>query len=543
MDRAGGQQKLPRSWSFGALLLFLGWFVPLATAAGAARQPDFLARVELGPMGYEGLQSDYLLAGSPMLTVDFVDDTHLLVTFEVRRLMKRETKPQPGESDRTVEACLVEIPGGKVLARAEWRLHDRSQYLWNLGDGRFLLRVHDELSVFSPMAGAPDDAFRMSPFLETQRHVVAILVSADHDLLTVESVKRPDAAAGDISVHVGADPTPVQINFFRLKTDDADHKLVAVSAGAIRTKAAVALPMTTAGYLDVLEGGKSTWYFNFDEHAGKVNELLAFDTTCFPRSVFVGHSEFVAFGCKGGDERRMFAGFNLRGEEMWQQGFYESYAAPTFSFAPAAGRFALGRTIVALPMGDDALLTPSIVNSQEVRVYQAHDGRVLFRMDCTPVEPAGHNFDLSPDGLKIALVREIEVHHKGTKDTAAYTDKEAGVEIYALPPLTDKDQSEVKALAINAPADTGAAIDAALARLAASKSNAQAKGVGTITPAQNAPGPALVAPPATPNADSAAQQPAAQLGDVPNETQPGEPRKPPTLYGPDEKPEQKPKNK
>lgn len=544
MDRRGGRCELPRSWSFGALLLAFSLCMPAARAAGTARPQDVVARFELGPMGYEGLQTDYLMAGSPMLTVDFVDDTHLLVTFEVRRLMKREAKTQPGESDRTVEACLVELPDGKVLARTEWRLHDRAQYLWNLGRGKFLLRVHDDLSVFSPMAAGPDDAFRMSPFLETQRHIIAILVSADRDLLTVESVKRPDAAAGDISVRVGADPTPVQINFFRLKTDDADHKLVAVSAGAIRTKVPVALPMTTAGYLDVLEGGKNTWYFNFDEHAGKTDELLAFDTTCFPRSVFVDRSEFVVFGCKGGDERRMFAGFNLRGEEMWQQGFYESYAAPTFSFAPAAGRFALGRTLVALPMGDDAPLTPSIVSSQEVRVYQAHDGRVLFHTDCSPVEPAGHNFDLSPDGLKLAVVREIEVHHKGTKDTAAYTDKSTGVELYALPPLTGKDQTEVKAMAINAPPDTGAAIDAALARLAASKSNAEAKGVGTITPAQNAPGPALVAPAATPNADSAVQQPASQLGDVPNETQPGEPRKPPTLYGPDEKPEtpeQKPK--
>src|SRR5438445_13867864 len=107
------------------------------------------------------------------------------------------------------------------------------------------------------MAGKPEDAFRLSPFMVTDRHLVAVLVSADRDLLTIESVKRPDAAVGDIAVHVGVDPTPVQVNFYRLK-DDADQKLTAVSAGAIRTRSAVALPMTTAGYLDILQGGKST---------------------------------------------------------------------------------------------------------------------------------------------------------------------------------------------------------------------------------------------------------------------------------------------
>jgi hypothetical protein len=540
MDTRGGRRALPRSRGFAGfvLLVVTAWFVP-ATRAAAARPQDPVARLELGPMGYEGLQPDYLMAGSPMLTVDFVDDAHLLVTFEVRRLMKREAKVEPGESDRTVEACLVDISSGNVLARTEWRLHDRAQYLWNLGGGRFLLRVHDELSVFAPMEGKPEDAFHLSPFLLTDRHVIAVLLSADRELLTIESVKRPYAAAGDIAVHVGAEPAPVQINFYRLKTDGVDQKLAAVSAGAIRTRTAVALPLTTAGYLDTLEGGKSTWDFNFDEHAGKVDELLAFDTTCYPRPVFVGHSEFVVFGCKGGDERRVFAGFNLRGEEMWQQGFYESYVAPTFSFAPAAGRFALGRTLVPVPMGDQFSLSASSVTGQDVRVYQGHDGRILLHINCSPVEPAGHNFDLSPDGMKVAVVREIEVHHKGTKDTAPYTGKSAGVEIYALPPLTDQDRSEVKAMAINAPADTGAAIDAALARLAASKANAEAKGeVGSIAPAESAPEPPPANPTAASNSDSAGQQPS-QLGDVPNETQPGEPRKPPTLYGPDEKPQGK----
>jgi hypothetical protein len=495
-------------------------------------------------MGYQGLQPEYMVAGSPMLTVNFVDDNHLLVTFEVRRLMKRETNAGPGESDRTVMACLVDIASGAVLAHTEWRLHDRSQYLWDLGGGRFLLRIRGELTVFAPMAGKPDDAFHTSPFLVTQRHIVAVLLSADRDLLTIESVKRPDATAGDVAVHVGVDPAPVQINFYRLKMDEADHnKLVATSAGAIRTRAAIALPVTAAGYLDIIEGGKRTWLFNFDEHAGKVHELLAFDTTCFPRPVFVGRDEFIVFGCKSGDERRMLAGFNLRGEEMWQQGFYESYIAPTFSFAPVAGRFALGRTIVGIPLPDDASLSAAAISSQEVRVYQTYNGTQLFRIDCTPVERSGQNFDLSPDGMRLAVVREIEVRHKGTKDSGAYMDKSAGIEIYALPPLTDQDRSSVKAAAVNAPVDSGVPIDQALARLAASKSKEAKGSVETITPAESAATAASEAGNSAENpggnGDTAGNQQDAGAVSV-NQEVPAEPRKPPTLYGPDEKPQDKP---
>ena len=157
------------------------------------------------------------------------------------------------------------------------------------------------------------------------------------------------------------------------------------------------------------------------------------------------------------------------------------------------------------------------------------------RIDCSPVEPAGHNFDLSPDGLRLAVVREIEVRRKDTKNTAAYTAKSAGVEVYQLPPLTNQEQSEVKALAITAPADTGAAIDEALARLAASRSGAKSKKkeeVSTIAPAEPSAD-------AVSNSDAVTQEQSSQLGDVPNEKQPGEPRKAPTLYGPDEKPQHK----
>jgi hypothetical protein len=533
-----------RRWSAAGVLLAALIVVPAAQGAGIGHAPEPVARIELEPMGYEGLQPEYLVAGSPMLTVDFIDDKHLLLTFEVRRLMKREVDAPPGEQDRTVAACLVEIATGKVLAKTEWRLHDRAQYLWNLGSGRFLLRIHDELSVFAPLAAKPQDAFTRTSFLVTNRQIVAVLLSADKDLLTVESTKRPDATAGDVAIHVGVDPTPVQINFYRIKPDDTiPMKMTAISAGAIRSRGAAALPITTSGYLDTLDGGKSTWYFNFDEHAGKVDELLAFDTTCFPHPVFVGHSEFVVFGCKGGDERRLFAGFNLRGEEMWQQGFYESYIAPTFAFAPQAGRFALGRTIVPLALPDDAALSASSVNTQDLRVYQMHSGRQLFRIDCSPVERSGQNFALSPDGLRVAVIREIEVRRKGTAATPAYTAKSAGVEIYALPPLTDQDRSDVTAAAMAAPPDPGARIDEALARIASSKSSAEVKAaIGGVAPQENqsesAAGSTSPAEPSAQNGDSQNQQ---QGTDAAAAAKPetAEPRKPPTLYGPDEKPEHK----
>ncbi|MGA2896119.1 MAG: hypothetical protein ABSE27_00785 [Acidobacteriaceae bacterium] len=524
-----------------AMLAF--WMV-LAGAA-QARGAEPVARIPLGPMGYQTMVPEFLLAGSSMLRVDFVDADHLLVTFGLRQLMERLPGDPADDDDRMVGAAVVELPTGKVLAETQWRLHDRGQYLWALGHGRFLLRVRDRLSVIAPMAaGGAKDAFRETPLLHIERHIVALTVSANEDLLTVETTKLTPGEAGEAGVEAGpsgdlvihdpaqTDPAPVQLNFYRLMSAGAGAEgLVVASAGAIRARTAIELPMTTAGFLDVIEGGKDRWLFNFDEHTGRVNELAEFDTTCAPHPTFVGHGEFVAFGCRGSVDKQELAGFNLKGEEMWQQSFSDTHTSPAFSFAPAAGRFALGRVVVTVAVDESAPLPEGVVSAEEVRVVQSYDGRVLFKIDCTPVERAGENFALSADGMRLAVVRETVVHHAATKDYDEYTEREAAVEVYALPPLTEKDQAEVKAAEAMAPPDAGARIDTSLERVSTPVAGDAAGAAASGTSAAGG--------------DSAAQAavavgeqgaPVAAGAVVLGDPEPGAARKRPTLYGPDETP-------
>jgi hypothetical protein len=487
---------------------------------------------------------EFLLAGHSMLTVDFVDNDHLLVTFGVRRLMKRVADDPVDDDDRTIAALLLDLPSGKVMARTEWRLHDRAQYLWNLGHGRFMLRVRDRLTMIAPMQAAnPDEAFREVPMLHSDRHIVAILLSSDNDLMTLETTKF-HLGAGAANEGFSTEPDPVQISFYRL-INDGSKRLVVASAGTVRTQTAVALPLTTAGRLEALDGGKDRWLFNFNEHAGKVDELAAWDSTCAPQSVFVGHSEFVAFGCRGGTERLNFAGFNLKGEEMWEQSFYSSHVSPTFAFAPEAGRFALGRTLITGDFDPELPLPASMVDGQEVRVYQSYDGKQLFKITLTPVARAGQNFALSPDGMRLAVMRDSLVRHPATRDDPAYSDNEAAVEVYTLPGLSPADKAAIKDTQKMAPPDTGARIDLALERTEHSESgNSDADDSTDGSLKMKVELGAMAASPAAAEASASEQQSATAANSTPangpvveGDVQPTGPRKAPSLYGPDETPQ------
>ncbi len=116
-----------------------------------ARPPQPAVTILLDPLGYMPLTQRYLLAGSSMLTLHYVDDTHLLLTFNSRRLIHRVPNDPPTDQDRDVDALLLELPSGRILARHEWHFHDHGQYLWAIGHGQFIIRIRNSFSLIAPL--------------------------------------------------------------------------------------------------------------------------------------------------------------------------------------------------------------------------------------------------------------------------------------------------------------------------------------------------------------------------------------------------------
>src|ERR1700761_6759602 len=160
--------------------------------AAFARVPEPTLRIPLENLGFQPLSPQFLLNGSSMLTLHYIDDKHLLFTFVTHRLIPRLPDEPSDDQDRVVDALLLELPTGKILARTSWHLHDHAQYLWSLGHGHFLLRVRDTLTTFAPLANlSAANPFAQSPFLvSAERRFAALILSSDNDLLIIETVRR-----------------------------------------------------------------------------------------------------------------------------------------------------------------------------------------------------------------------------------------------------------------------------------------------------------------------------------------------------------------
>ena len=203
----------------------------------------------------------------------------------------------------------------------------------------------------------------------------------------------------------------------------------------------------------------------------------------------------------------------MRGEEMWEQGLFGDYTSPVLAYAPAGGRFALSRVMLRSSAIPDQPISADEVSSQTVVVYQTGTGKQLLHADCSPVERASQNFTLAPDGRALAVIHGD------------------AIEIYNLPPLTSKDQSDLQLARTIAPPDTDLPVNFTRASSAAPEDDLS-------TTQQDKPGPQLPAPAAantqsSPPSDAAAQtatQPAPTPTQTSGDTAPEQHRAPPTLY-------------
>ena len=517
----------------------LAWLLILVATPLFARVPEPTLRIPLENLGFQPLSPQFLLNGSSMLTLHYVDDQHLLFTFVTHRLIPRLPDDPEDDQDRMVDALLLELPTGRVLARTSWHLHDHAQYLWNLGHGHFLLRIRDTLTTFAPLANlSTGRPFAQQPFLiSTERRFAALILSPDSDLLIIETVKRTPPEQKPKTPLFGPTPAPgpkraekdpVQINFYRLHSEDDGGPVNPTFAGVVAARNTGDIPASTAGYLAVVDQGHQHWAFDFHSYAGKIAELSPFDSSCSPAPLFVSHSEFIAFGCRGGATMQQIGGFNMRGEEMWEQGLFGDFIAPSLAYAPAGGRFALSRVMLRHSAIPDQMISNDEISSQTVVVYQTGTGKQLIHADCSPVERAGQNFTLSPSGLALAVVHSD------------------AIEIYNLPPLTDKDEAELKLAQTSAPAETDLPVrftaqanpstdtDAATTAPQPSPQPTAAPTAATNTPPASSQPPASTQP-STPAPEAAkplppalTETPASQpSGDSPPEQQH---RTPPTLY-------------
>jgi hypothetical protein len=487
-----------------------------ARAAGVEHKQAPAYQLSLQALGYAGSSQAALDAGSSVLTLNSLDDSHVLLTFNLRKLVPRLPNDPPTDEDRLVAAEVVDLPSGKIEARTEWHLHDHARYLWSLGKGRFVLRIGQQLYALAPLANlATAEPFLLTRFPNRGAGLKMLVVSPDGGIVTEENAANPHPQV------ILGDATPegdqqVVVDFFRIRGDGSSSSPMEVEdAGRAVAAEPIFVALDADGYLWGKETSAGQWTLGFESFVTRGVDLGTILSSCAPRLEMVSPSEYVALTCMGADDHIKIASYGLDGHETWEEGLGD-YGPPTFVHAFGAGRFGVSHsTLSSGAVTASGLPEEAPVTHQDIRVYQNASGDLLLKVDCVPAYKTAENFDLSEDGSQLVVAQG------------------GNLAVYTLPPLSKQDRADMAEVAKFAPpAGSGPVLLTRLTRGPDASEKASAVPAAEQPVTLPAPSPVLPAPAATPTETAS--------GDEQEQTSP---RKPPTLLNPGEKAEMQPKQK
>ncbi len=90
--------------------------------------PSSAKQFDLSLAGYQEQSAMERRSGKINLSVDFIDDDHVLFAFNPKKLFKRLPTCPPTHDDHLIHAAVLELSTGKILREADWYVHDARRY-------------------------------------------------------------------------------------------------------------------------------------------------------------------------------------------------------------------------------------------------------------------------------------------------------------------------------------------------------------------------------------------------------------------------------
>jgi hypothetical protein len=359
--------------------------------------------IEVEPLGYRAPGAFYMTYRLSSAAMGFFDDDHLLFTFRMGGLLKRSPGDSPGDDDQDIRALVLDLKTGKVAEQAQWRMHDRSQYLWPYKDGQFLVRVRDSLFT-------TNQKLQLEPYMTFDAGIRAVQVSPDHRLLVVETNAPPklDPVTPDQKFLGGP---PVKVRVFAL----GEKKPLAESTAKVPTL----MPLMGDGLLDLLEGRtQGSWVMRDVPFEGQPQTVAEVRSSCQPSARPLSATVVLMVGCSGEADDRQVIAVSTRDGELWRDRWQNRFVWGWFDSAENGSRFVYESVQVNREISTFDSLYPEDVQAQMAGVYDTETGKLVLVRDASPVLTAGQNVALSPDGKRFAVLRN------------------GAIEVYDLPPVT-----------------------------------------------------------------------------------------------------------
>ena len=373
---------------------------PPAKSDHPASQPAAFT-IPVEPLGFFAPGAIYQGQRESLVSLDFLDEDHILFTFHAPGLIRREGNPA-ADNERQIRAIVLTLPTGTVDAEALWTVHDRGRYLWMLDDGHFLLR-----DLFDLKLG--DATLELRPALQFQGPLLWLEMNPGQDLIATDSREPVNSRP-----QPGTVPSPPTASAW-ITTDEVKSyaqpdivlRIVRLATGKVmlvsRTRTTVHLPINSEGLVETLRGKGHEWALNLHYFNGGNRIMGNLDSMCAPSVEFVSNPEILVTTCNPDNSRWMVA-MSTDGKRLWNAAKPPTQIWPRLIMAPNGLRLARETLVVTHEVDTFAPLSFDDVKGQLVEVYDAFTGKVDLTAPASPILDGGGNVAISPSARRVAVL-------------------------------------------------------------------------------------------------------------------------------------------
>jgi hypothetical protein len=393
--------------ALGAVASAQGW-IPDAPAPALVPQervlPERLAdkpsqppafKIPVAPLGFTAPGAINLGLRNSVVSLDFLDENRLLLTFRVPGLIHRDS----GEGEeRQIRAVVLTLPTGTVEAEALWTVHDRQRYLWALNGGRFLLRDRNNLEL-------GDATLALKPFLRFAGPLLWLEMDPTQQILVTNT--REPAAEGS---QTGVADNEAVLNGYGQKPDgesDLEVRVLRRESGQVmlvsRARSTVHLPINSEGYLESLRTMGDEWLLNLKFFSGGSRIVGQVESSCWPLFDFLSERAVLVTTCTPQGGGKLVA-MTTEGRRLWDAETSDATIWALVVRSPNGLRMAREALAVSHPVRASRTLDQSDITGQLVEVLDAADGKVVLEAAASPILDGGGNVAISPTGRRVAVL-------------------------------------------------------------------------------------------------------------------------------------------
>lgn len=351
------------------------------------------ASIAIRPLGYAPRSNKVQGEFEDEETLAWLGPQQILFAFNPHPLVRRGESS--GAAARVIRAVLLDAQTRQVLRAVDWEVTDRHRYLWQLDGNRILAHIGNELRVYR--AG-----LEVEQQIPLDGPLAFIRLSPNGELMAVATLRERHSRElhARLREELGTEPEEdVHIAIL----DRTFRKI-----GETTTISSLQAPtLLNEGQAKLLAQPGSRYRIAMSTWDNKNDTLARFESFCTPELSSIAPNLLFLLTCnvKSGEAEyraiRADGKLLLRGNPDAQIVGHEAMGSDRL--------FAVKVVHTARAISPGAEFKGADLDSQEVRVYRASDGKRLLAVRVNDPVASHGSFALSPDGAQLAVLSGTQI--------------------------------------------------------------------------------------------------------------------------------------